>query len=82
MKANNHRVRVVLACAGHSHELCVPIGHEVPKELRCDEQQQPGYGAGGGGGCRIPEDLAERVSRALRDSMQETRRRGHVLIEV
>jgi hypothetical protein len=81
MKDNNHRVRVMLACTGHTHELCVPIGREVPKELRCDDQQQPGYG-GGGGGCRVPEDLVERVLRQLRDSLQDARRRGHVLIEV
>lgn len=80
MHDDKHNVRVVLACAGHTHELCVPISRAVPKELRCDAGQGPGYGPGGGGGCRVPEDLSDRVMRALRDSMQEARRRGHVLI--
>jgi len=78
---DNHNARVVFACGGgHKHELCVHIQREVPKELRCDIGQGPGYGPGGGG-CTIPQDLDDRGMRALRDSLQEARRRGHVLIE-
>ncbi len=77
---DNHRVRVVYACAGgHKHELCMHIQREVPKELRCEVGQAAGYGPGGGG-CTIPLNLDDRVMRSLRDDLQEARRRGHVLI--
>lgn len=75
-------VSVRLRCsAGHEHALCVPVERGLPPELRCSARQDTGYGPGGGG-CAVPLDLAERVQRALRDSFQEIKRRGYVLIEV
>lgn len=82
MRGTRHRVQVRLQCPGHKHDLCMPIDREVPKELRCPEEQSSGFGRSGGGGCPIPPDLNERVYRELRDAMQESRRRGFVLIAV
>ena len=81
MSDNGRRVRVQLRCRNHSHELCVTVGRGVPPSLRCESVQGPGYGTGGGGGCSVPQDLVEQVSRQLRDSLQECIRRGYVLIE-
>ncbi|TDW90888.1 hypothetical protein EV137_4719 [Kribbella pratensis] len=80
MNGNSHRVRVQLQCRDHSHELCVTVGRGVPPSLRCEAGQEPGYRNGGGGGCSVPRDLVEQVSRQLRDSLQECVRRGYVLI--
>lgn len=80
MTEPGHRVRTVYVCGvGHRHELCVIVGRGVPPELRCPDQQNPGWGPGGGG-CTVPNDLAGRVERELRDDLQECRRRGYVLI--
>lgn len=74
-------VRVVLRCsAGHEHELCVDVQRGVPPELRCPPSQPQGYGAGNGRGCPIPTDLQERVQRELRDSLEENKRGGSILI--
>jgi hypothetical protein len=81
MNDNSHRVRVQLHCRDHSHELCVTVQRGVPPSLRCQAGQEAGYGTGSGGGCNVPRDLVERISRQLRDSLQECIRRGYVLIE-
>ncbi|HXH81057.1 hypothetical protein [Nocardioides sp.] len=60
----------------------MPITRAVPPELRCIESQAAGYGGGGGAmcGCRVPDHLAEIIERELRDNLQESRRRGFVII--
>lgn len=81
MNEQTHRVRTVFQCRqGHRHDLCVTIRRGVPPELRCGEAQSQGYGPGGGGGCAVPPDLAERVERVLRDRLLEARRQGFVLV--
>jgi hypothetical protein len=81
MNAETHRVRVVFRCrSGHEHQLCIDIRRGVPPELRCPPAQEPGFG-GGDAGCQLPEDFSHRVERELRDSFQESKRRGHVLVE-
>jgi hypothetical protein len=78
-----HRVSVKLVGRNCEHDLCVPIQREVPPNLRCPEGQSAGYGQGGGSacGCRVPADLTEQVMRKLRDSLQEWRRLGYVIVE-
>lgn len=78
----NHRARVRVECrSGHHHEICVQLRREVPPDLRCTPQDADGYGySGGGGGCLLPPNLDELVERELRGNLQESRRRGWVLI--
>lgn len=80
---DSHRCKVKLV--GHScdHNLCVPLTRGVPPELRCPDAQPAGYGGGGSVicGCRVPDHLADVVERELRDNVQESRRRGFVLIQ-
>ncbi len=80
--SNPHRCKVKLI--GHScdHDLCVLITRAVPPELRCAESQPAGYGRGGGAmcGCRVPDHLPDVIERELRDNLQESRRRGFVII--
>lgn len=79
-KDPKHRVRVILECGGHEHEMCYLIGREVHPDLRCTPDQGPGYSQGGGG-CVLPPDLEARIERELRGGgLQEARRRGHVRI--
>jgi len=81
MNETNHRVSVVFKCRrGDEHQLCVSVSRGVPPELRCTPEQGRGYGSGAGGGCMVPPDLSDRVERELRDSFQESKRRGFVLI--
>lgn len=81
MPSNHNRASVVFRCrTGHDHQLCVTVPRGVPPELRCPNQQAQGFG-GGGGGCAVPVDLQELVERELRESFQESKRRGFVLIE-
>lgn len=81
MSPEDHRVSVIYRCKqGHEHPLCVLIRRQVPPDLRCAEGQGQGYGQGGGGGCRTPPGLQILVERVLRDSFQESKRRGFVLI--
>ena len=76
-----HRVRTIFRCrAGHDHELCTTVPRGVPPELRCPAEQGSGLGGGGGVGCPVPPDLSERVNRELRESLQECKRRGYVLV--
>ena len=83
MRDDKHRVRVLLDCGGHEHEICYQITREVHPDLRCTPDQAAGYGNSGGGGCVIPSDLTTRVERELRGGgLQEARRRGHVRIAV
>lgn len=79
---NPHRCKVKLIGRVCDHDLCVPISRAVPPELRCAELQTPGYGGGGGAtcGCRVPDHLSDAVERELRDNLQESKRRGYVLI--
>lgn len=80
MISETHRVRVKFECrSGHGHDMCVTVGRGVPPELRCPPEEPQGY-VGGGSGCSVPADLAERVERELRDSLLESRRRGYVLV--
>ena len=81
MTPRNRRASVVFRCrSGHEHEMCVTVpDRPVHPDLRCPPEQPQGYGPGGGG-CRIPEKLSDRVARALRDDLQEHRRRGYVLL--
>lgn len=80
--ASVHRARTIVECRhGHRHDLCVTIHRGVPPELRCADDQPPGYVTNGAGpGCRLPDDLPDRVERELREDLQECRRRGYVLI--
>lgn len=79
---NTHRVSVIFRCRlGHEHDLCVAVSRGVPRELRCDPHQSPGYGGSGGAGCRVPEDLTIRVERQLDRDLLEAKRLGYVLIE-
>jgi len=79
----NHRCTVKLVGRHCEHDLCVPINRGVPPELRCPDTEPPGYGQGGGApcGCKVPPNLAEEVERALRDSFQESKRLGYVLVK-
>lgn len=79
---DTHRARTVVQCRhGHRHDLCVTIHRGVPPELRCSDDQPPGYVTNSAGpGCRLPDDLPERVERELQEDLQECRRRGYVLI--
>lgn len=78
----NHRCHVKLVCRqGCEHDLCYTIRRGVPPELRCGPTAPAGYSTGGGGGCRLPEDMVDRVERELRDNFQESKRRGYVLVE-
>jgi hypothetical protein len=75
-----HRVRVKFICrSGHEHEMCRPTDRGVPPELRCEPQAPQGFG--GGGGCPIPPDIDARVNSELGRNLQESKRRGYVLIE-
>lgn len=80
----NNSVKARLACKrGHEpHEVCVDIGRGVAPDLRCEPGQPSGINRGGGGGCPLPVDLAERVDRELRDNFQESKRRGYVLVQI
>lgn len=76
-----HRVRVKFVCrSGHEHELCMTTQRGVPPELRCEPGAPSGIG-GGGGGCPIPPDMDARVDHELGRNLQESKRRGFVLIE-
>lgn len=76
----NSSVHVRFDCGrGHDlHPLCLDVGRGVPPELRCE----PGAPTGivSGGGCPLPNDYQERADRELRDNLQESKRRGYVLI--
>jgi hypothetical protein len=77
-----HRVSVKLVGRSCEHDLCVQIPHEVPPDLRCTPEQPTGYAQGGGSpcGCSVPDDLVSQVLRRLRDSLQEWRRLGYVVV--
>ncbi len=76
-----HRVRVKLICRSrHEHELCLMTRRGVPPELRCESAAPSGFG-GGGDGCPIPPDIDRRVESELGRNLQESKRRGFVLIE-
>jgi hypothetical protein len=75
-----HRCHVKLVGRACEHDLCYAIRRGVPPELRCVPEQPTGYGRGGGGCCRIPDDMADRVERELRDNLQEWKRLGYVLV--
>lgn len=78
-----HRISVRLVGPRCEHDLCVPINRGVPPELRCADTRPQGYGGYGAGvpcRCKVPPDLSDQVERALRDSFQESKRRGYVLV--
>lgn len=81
-----HRCRVKLVGrvggAACEHDLCVEIRRGVPPDLRCGDAEPRGYGTGGGPpcGCTVPAGIADLVMRELRDDLQESRRRGYVMI--
>lgn len=82
MEGQNRRVRVVWACRkGHQHEMCHPVHRGLPPELRCPDEDPPGYGGGGGGGCTLPANFSALVEYELGNNFQESKRRGYVLIE-
>lgn len=82
MSAPDRRVRVIFCCrSGHEHEFCVVVERQVPPELRCAPDAGQGYGAGNGPGCAVPANLNDLVQRELRDAFQESKRRGHVLVQ-
>lgn len=65
---------------GHApHPLCINIGRGVPPELRCATDASPGFSRAGGG-CPIPNDIADRARREFRDSVEESKRRGFILV--
>lgn len=80
--SNTHRCKVKLVGRACNHDLCVSISRGVPPELRCSDGQPSGYGGGGGAtcGCQVPEHFKDLVERELRYSLQESRRRGFVII--
>ena len=77
-----HRCRVKLVSRSCDHDLCVTLTRGVPPELRCEDSAPAGYGPGGGSacGCHVPEGLSTLAERELRDNLQESRRRGYVLV--
>ncbi len=79
---NPHHCKVKLIGRSCDHDLCVPLTRAVPPELRCVVSQPAGYGGGGGAtcGCRVPDCLPNVVERELRDNLQESKRRGFVII--
>lgn len=78
---NSHRCKVKLIGRSCDHDLCVQLMRAVPPELRCGDSQPAGYGGGGATcGCRTPEHLVDIVERELRGNLQESRRRGFVII--
>jgi hypothetical protein len=79
----NNSIKARLVCKrGHEpHEVCVDIGRGVPPDLRCEPGQPSGINRSGGG-CPVPADLAERVDREFRDNVQESKRRGYVLVQI
>ena len=80
-KPFKHRVRAKVRCRhGHEYDLCIAISREVHPDLRCQPDDDQGYSYGGGGGCVLPDDLANRAERELRERYQESRRRGWVEI--
>lgn len=79
----SHRCKVKLVGRSCQHDLCVPLKRAVPPTLRCDDSEPAGYGGGGGAtcGCRLPQHLPEAVDHELRGNLQESVRRGYVLIQ-
>jgi len=76
-----HSVRARVVCSnGHQHPLCIPLGREVHPDLRCPPEEPQGYAYGGSGGCALPANLDELAERELRGNLQESRRRGWLLI--
>ncbi len=76
-------VRAKVECsAGHLHDICIEIPRQVPPDLRCAEEEPRGFGQGPGGGCSIPsqDQLKVRAAQELQDGLEESRRRGYVLI--
>lgn len=74
------RVNVIFECsAGHRHPLCLTVGRGVPQKLRCSTGQATGFGPGGGG-CPTPPDIDARVEWELSRNLEESMRRGYVLI--
>ncbi|WP_433008370.1 hypothetical protein [Kribbella sp. CA-294648] len=79
--SDQYRVRVKFICrSGHEHMMCIPIDRGLPPELRCPPEQQQGFG-GGGEGCPLPPDYEARIDYELGRNLQESKRRGFVLIE-
>jgi len=77
-----HRCHVKLVGRACEHDLCVTLTRGVPPELRGEEAAPDGYGRGGGSscGCQVPSHIEDVVARELRDNLDESRRRGFVLI--
>lgn len=83
MSNPNNRVRVHYRCRGshEPHEVCIELTRGVPPELRCADEQGPGFSTGGGGGgCILPKDLPERVNHTLRQDVEKWKRLGYVEI--
>ena len=80
----NSSVKVRLVCKrDHDpHELCVEVRRGAPPELRCESGQPSGISRGGSGGCPIPSDFQELVESELRDSLEESKRQGYVLVHL
>jgi hypothetical protein len=76
-----HAVRAKVTCNhGHLHDTCIPLRREVHPDLRCLPTEPQGYSVGGGGACTLPPDLDQLAERELRGNLQESRRRGWLLI--
>lgn len=75
-----HRCHVLLVGSSCEHPLCYPVSRGLPPELRCGPSESDGFGRGGGGCCRVPADLDALIARELRDHLEESRRRGFVLV--
>lgn len=76
-----HSCKVKLIGRTCDHDLCVPISRGLPQELRCTDGQPRGYGGGGATcACRVPDHLSDLVERELRDNLQESKRRGFVIV--
>lgn len=81
-KGRQHYVLANVECSsGEWRKMCIRVSRGVPPELRCEPSGTPVESGGSGvRGCVLPQDLSERAEHALRQSVEESKRRGYVEI--